>query len=209
MDFQKEFEMDFMEFVEDYYQRYIQVINDFDKASLEPVLDVFLNVAGNNGTLWVAGNGGSAAIGDHTVCDVTKGTHRPGQPTIKSISLSSNTAMLTALGNDISYEAVFSEQLKYYLGANDALLVVSSSGNSPNVVAACEYANQMSVPTIAFVGFKGGRLKDIAAHSVWIPVENYGMAEDAHQSLMHVITQYIMAYAKRGAEQKAASEALC
>jgi D-sedoheptulose 7-phosphate isomerase len=187
--------MDFMEFVEDYYQRYSRVLSSFDKTALEPILDVFLDIRDKNGTLWVAGNGGSAAIGDHTVCDVTKGTHRDGQPSIKSISLTSNTAMLTALGNDIDYEQVFSEQLKYYLGRHDAVLLVSSSGNSPNVVKACEYANSRGVPTIAFVGFKGGKLRDIARHCVWIPIENYGMAEDAHQSLMHVITQYIMAYA--------------
>jgi len=197
--------MDFMEFVEDYYQQYIRVLNSFDKSSLEPVLDTFLDVRDKGGTLWVAGNGGSAAIGDHTVCDVTKGTHTEGQPTIKSISLSSNTAMLTALGNDLDYEQVFSQQLKYYLGKNDALLLVSSSGNSPNVVKACEYANSRGVPTIAFVGFKGGKLRDIAKHCVWIPIENYGMAEDAHQSLMHVTTQYIMAYAN----QRVAAEAQC
>ena len=197
--------MDFMEFVEDYYQQYIRVLNAFDKSSLEPVLDTFLDVRDNGGTLWVAGNGGSAAIGDHTVCDVTKGTHTEGQPTIKSISLTSNTAMLTALGNDLDYEQVFSQQLKYYLGKNDALLLVSSSGNSPNVVKACEYANSRGVPTIAFVGFKGGKLRDIAKHCVWIPIENYGMAEDAHQSLMHVTTQYIMAYAN----QRVAAEAEC
>ena len=197
--------MDFMEFVEDYYQQYIRVLNAFDKSSLEPVLDVFLDVRDKGGTLWVAGNGGSAAIGDHTVCDVTKGTHTEGQPTIKSISLSSNTAMLTALGNDLDYEQVFSQQLKYYLGKNDALLLVSSSGNSPNVVKACEYANSRGVPTIAFVGFKGGKLRQIAKHCVWIPIENYGMAEDAHQSLMHVTTQYIMAYAN----QRVAAEAQC
>ena len=195
--------MDFMEFVEDYYQQYIRVLNSFDKRSLEPVLDVFLNVRDNNGILWVAGNGGSAAIGDHTVCDITKGTYREDQPTLKSVSLTANAAMLTALGNDISYEDVFSQQLKYYLGKNDALLVVSSSGNSPNVVKACEYANSRGIPTIAFVGFKGGRLNDIARHSVWIPIENYGMAEDAHQSLMHVTTQYIMAYS----QQRMAAEA--
>lgn len=195
--------MDFMEFVEDYYQQYIRVLNSFDKRSLEPVLDVFLNVRDNNGILWVAGNGGSAAIGDHTVCDITKGTYREDQPTLKSVSLTANAAMLTALGNDISYEDVFSQQLKYYLGKNDALLVVSSSGNSPNVVKACEYANSRGIPTIAFVGFKGGRLRDIARHSVWIPIENYGMAEDAHQSLMHVTTQYIMAYS----QQRMAAEA--
>jgi len=197
--------MDFMEFVEGYYQQYIRVLNSFDKSSLEPVLDTFLDVRDKGGTLWVAGNGGSAAIGDHTVCDVTKGTHTEGQPTIKSISLSSNTAMLTALGNDLDYEQVFSQQLKYYLGKNDALLLVSSSGNSPNVVKACEYANSRGVPTIAFVGFKGGKLRDIAKHCVWIPIENYGMAEDAHQSLMHVTTQYIMAYAN----QRVAAEAQC
>ena len=197
--------MDFMEFVQDYYQQYIRVLNAFDKSSLQPVLDTFLDVRDKGGTLWVAGNGGSAAIGDHTVCDVTKGTHTEGQPTIKSISLSSNTAMLTALGNDLDYEQVFSQQLKYYLGKNDALLLVSSSGNSPNVVKACEYANSRGVPTIAFVGFKGGKLRDIAKHCVWIPIENYGMAEDAHQSLMHVTTQYIMAYAN----QRVAAEAQC
>jgi len=197
--------MDFMEFVEDYYQQYIRVLNAFDKSSLQPVLDTFLDVRDKGGTLWVAGNGGSAAIGDHTVCDVTKGTHTEGQPTIKSISLTSNTAMLTALGNDLDYEQVFSQQLKYYLGKNDALLLVSSSGNSPNVVKACEYANSRGVPTIAFVGFKGGKLRDIAKHCVWIPIENYGMAEDAHQSLMHVTTQYIMAYAN----QRVAAEAQC
>ena len=197
--------MDFMEFVEGYYQQYIRVLNSFDKASLEPVLDTFLDVRDKGGTLWVAGNGGSAAIGDHTVCDVTKGTHTEGQPTIKSISLTSNTAMLTALGNDLDYDQVFSQQLKYYLGKNDVVLLVSSSGNSPNVVKACEYANSRGVPTIAFVGFKGGKLRQIAKHCVWIPIENYGMAEDAHQSLMHVTTQYIMAYAN----QRIAAEAQC
>jgi len=187
--------MDFMSFVENYYRRYSMILNSFDKTALEPVLEVFLDVRDKSGTLWVAGNGGSAAIGDHTVCDVTKGTHLDGQPSLKSISLTSNTAMLTALSNDIDYESVFSEQLKYYLGRNDAVLLVSSSGNSPNVVKACEYANSCGVPTIAFVGFKGGKLREIAKHTVWIPVENYGMAEDAHQSLMHVTTQYIMTYA--------------
>lgn len=181
----------FQDFVTDYYERYIKAIRDFDKSELEPVLKIFEQIAKDSGTIWVAGNGGSAAIADHTVCDVSKGTHGSGPP-IKCISLTSNTAMLTAIGNDISYDDVFSEQLKYYLGKQDALLVVSSSGNSPNVVKACEYANAQGVPTIAFVGFAGGKLQEIATHSVWIPVENYGMSEDAHQSLMHVLTQYIV-----------------
>jgi phosphoheptose isomerase len=87
----------------------------------------------------------------------------------------------------------------YLLQPGDAVLLVSSSGNSPNVVNACKYAKDRGVPTIAFVGFKGGELARMADHVVWIPIENYGIAEDTHQSLIHVMTQYIMAEREEGA----------
>ena len=108
-----------------------------------------------------------------------------------SVSLAANGPMLTALSNDLGYEVAFSRQLRYYLADGDALLVVSSSGNSPNVVEAVKYARDRGVPTIAFVGFDGGALASLADHVVHVPVENYGMAEDTHQSLMHVLTQYL------------------
>ncbi len=180
-------------FVADYYQRFAEALLAFDKSSMADILAVFDRVTAAGGTVWVAGNGGSAAIADHTVCDCSKGTHVDGHPPFRTISLTSNIAMLTALGNDISYDAVFSEQLKYYLTEKDALLVVSSSGNSPNVVNACTYANEQGVPTIAFVGFKGGKLKEIAQHVVHVDVQNYGIVEDAHQSLIHCMTQYMKA----------------
>ncbi|MEJ6396223.1 SIS domain-containing protein [Gymnodinialimonas sp. 2305UL16-5] len=180
-------------FVADYYRRFAEALLAFDKGPMRDVLAVFDRVTEAGGTVFVAGNGGSAAIADHTVCDCSKGTHVDGHPPFRTISLASNVAMLTALGNDISYDAVFSEQLKYYLTDKDALLVVSSSGNSPNVVNACAYANEKGVPTIAFVGFKGGKLKEIAQTVVHVDVENYGIVEDAHQSLIHCLTQYMKA----------------
>jgi len=192
---------EFRRFVDDYYARFVAAIEAFDRAALEGVLGVFEGVARSGGTLWVAGNGGSASISDHTVCDTTKGTWVEGQPPLRSVSPSANNAMITALGNDIGYEDVFRQQLMYYLQPGDALLVVSSSGNSPNVVAACRYANERGVPTIAFVGFKGGVLSEIADHVVWIPADNYGIAEDTHQSLMHVLTQYL----RQQAEARVAS----
>jgi len=191
-----------MDFVHDYYRRFVKVLDTFEKAPLEDIANVFLEVSRRNGTLWVAGNGGSAAIADHTVCDTTKGTHVDGQPPIRSVSLASNVPMITALGNDIGYDEIFRYQLKYYLQPEDALLVVSSSGNSPNVVKACQYAKERGVPTIAFVGFRGGQLAEIADHVVWIEVDNYGIAEDTHQSLMHVLTQYLQ---KRAEEKQSAS----
>ncbi len=178
-------------FIDDYYRQFAETLLSFDKGALADVLAVFDAVTAAGGTIWVAGNGGSAAIADHTVCDCSKGTYVAGHPPVRTISLASNVPMLTAIGNDISYDDVFSEPLKYYLKDTDALLVVSSSGNSPNVVKACEYANAAGVPTIAFVGFKGGKLADIAQHVVHIPIEKYGIVEDTHQSLIHALTQYM------------------
>ncbi len=183
--------MEFQEFVADYYERFTKALSSFDRNALTGVLGALEHVVDNGGSVWVAGNGGSAAISNHAVCDLTKWTHVEGQKTLECHSLACNVPMLTALGNDVSFDDVFSQQLVYYLGPNDAVLLVSSSGNSPNVVKACEYANARGVPTIAFVGFKGGKLKEIAKHCVWVPVENYGIVEDTHQSLMHVLTQYL------------------
>jgi phosphoheptose isomerase len=188
----------FVDFVEDYYARFARTLQTFDKKPFAKVLEVFDTVRERGGTIWCAGNGGSAAISDHTVCDVSKGTHVEGTLPIRSISLSANGAMLTALANDISYDQVFRQQLKYYLKPEDAVLLVSSSGNSPNVVQACEYANEVGVPTIAFVGFKGGMLAEMAKHVIWVPIENYGIVEDTHQSLIHVLTQYLKARAQAG-----------
>lgn len=188
-------ESSFEHFVDDYYRSFADAIRSFDTQPLHGIMDVFDQVAAAGGILWTAGNGGSAAIANHAVCDCSKGAYVEGRPPLRTQSLSANTPMLTALGNDISYDDVFSEQLKFYLTDKDALLVVSSSGNSPNVVKACEYANAKGVPTIAFVGFSGGRLKEIAAHVVHVDVQNYGIVEDIHMSLIHALTQYMTARA--------------
>ena len=187
---------DFSDFVDNYYRRFVEVLQTFDRAPLQGVLETLERVQASGGTIWVAGNGGSAAIADHTACDATKGTYLPGQRPLRSISLSSNVAMLTALANDFSYEDGFWKQLAYYVKPGDAVLLVSSSGNSPNVVEACRYARKEGITTIAFVGFEGGKLRELADHVVWIPVDNYGMAEDTHQSLMHVLTQFLLSRAE-------------
>jgi len=184
---------DFNTFVTDYYASFAQAVLDFDKGTMADVLAVFDTVTEAGGTIWLAGNGGSAAIADHSVCDLSKGTFRAGQKPVRAVSLSADGPLLTALGNDISYDDVYAEPLKYYLTERDALLVVSSSGNSENVVRAVASANEMGVPTIAFTGFSGGRLKEMARHVVHVPVENYGIVEDIHQSLIHALTQYMTA----------------
>ena len=133
--------LDFGDFVSDYYANFARAVLDFDKTSLADVLAVLDQVTDAGGTIWMAGNGGSAAIADHSVCDISKGTYVEGQKPVRAISLSADGPLLTALGNDISYDDVYSEPLKYYLKPEDAVLLVSSSGNSENVVRACDHCS--------------------------------------------------------------------
>ncbi len=186
---------DLDQFLTDYYENFAKAVLAFDKGPLADVLAVLDQVTEAGGTIWLAGNGGSAAIADHSVCDLAKGTYIEGRKPVRAVSLSADGPLLTALGNDISYDDIYAEPLKYYLTEKDALLVVSSSGNSENVVRAVLAANEKGVPTIAFTGFSGGRLKEMAKHVVHVPVENYGIVEDIHQSLIHALTQYMTARA--------------
>ena len=192
--------LEFNDFAKDYYKRFTEAIAAFDTGPLADVLAVFDGVIARDGIVWIAGNGGSAGIADHSVCDVSKGTFVPGATPCRMVSLAANGPLLTALGNDVSYDDVYAEPLKYYLTERDAVLVVSSSGNSPNVVKAVEYAKAQGVPTMAFVGFKGGILKEIADTVIHVDVQNYGIVEDIHQSIFHMMTQYMYARNKVAVE---------
>lgn len=179
------------DFADDYYSRLADALRSFDRSPLQGVAEVLERAALEGGTVWVAGNGGSAAIANHAVCDLTKGTYVEGQAPLRAVSLSANVSSLTAIGNDIAYGDIFRSQLGYYLRDEDAVLLVSSSGNSPNVVEACRYARERGIPTIAFVGFRGGKLAELAEHVVHVPVEDYGVVEDTHLSLFHVLSQFL------------------
>ncbi len=183
-------------FAAGYYRRLSDALAGLDSGPLEPIAELLSRLAEEGGTLWVAGNGGSAAIADHAICDMTKGTFVPGRPALRAVSLVADSPLVTALANDEAYDQIFSAQLGYYLKPSDAVLLISSSGNSPNVVRACEHAKARGVPTIAFVGFDGGRLGELADHKIHVAVDDYGIVEDIHQSLVHVVTQYLRARAE-------------
>ena len=141
--------------------------------------------------LWVAGNGGSAAIADHLLCDWVKGTFTPSHPPIHVHSLVSGTALLTACANDFGYEASFSCQLEMQAQPGDVLICISSSGNSANILAVLRKARAMQLKTIALTGFSGGESMQLADISLHVAVRNYGIVEDCHQILMHNIAQFI------------------
>lgn len=141
--------------------------------------------------IYVCGNGGSAAIADHLCCDWTKGTHIEGKPPLKTHSLVANGSLLTALANDFGYEEALSSQVEIYGESGDVLVAISSSGNSPNIVKAVETARAKNMKVIGLSGFSGGKLAELADISLHTPFENYGLVEDCHQILMHVLSQYL------------------
>jgi len=139
--------------------------------------------------VFVAGNGGSAAIADHLCCDWTKGTHAAGLAPLRTHSLVSNVALLTAVANDFGYDDAFARQLEMLGVAGDVVLLISSSGNSPNVLAAADRAKAMEIATIGMTGFSGGALAARVDFALHVPYANYGLVEDCHQILMHTFAQ--------------------
>ncbi len=178
-------------FLNGYLEELKQGLNNFDSKSLAQATQFIEETLKNKKKIYVAGNGGSAAIANHLCCDWTKGTFHPEKPTLKTFSFSTNTPLLTAISNDLGYEKVFSTQVEFYGEAGDLLILISSSGNSPNVLEAAKKAHDKKMTVISFTGFEGGGLKKISDVHLHIPVANYGIVEDSHQILMHVIAQYL------------------
>jgi len=142
--------------------------------------------------IFVFGNGGSAANASHFATDLGKGSSDKLGKRFRVLSLNDNVSWLTALGNDYAYEDVFVRQLMNYAKPGDLVLVMSVSGNSPNVVKAVEWANKNGVHTIALVGGKRGKLAEIAGQAIVINDTHYGRAEDAHMGICHMICYAFM-----------------
>jgi phosphoheptose isomerase len=141
--------------------------------------------------VFACGNGGSAAISNHLVCDHAKGVQADTSLRPRIRSLSENVELITAIGNDISYDKVFAFQLSTFARPGDVLITISSSGNSENIVRAIRWALDNQMATIAMTGFDGGRSARLSQVNLHVVSENYGVIEDLHQSLMHTLAQYI------------------
>ena len=178
-------------YMRDYAASLRVAIESISPDSVDLVCTKVLAAAQNGGQIFVAGNGGSAAIAEHLCRDWSKGTNCPGHPVISSRSLTSNGALYSALANDYGFEHVFDTQLEFFARQGDVLIAISSSGNSPNVLNAAQRAKDTGLFVAGFTGFEGGKLAQLADASVHVPTHNYGIVEDAHQAVMHVIAQYI------------------
>jgi len=179
----------------DYAAKYFEAMRDamsrIDLSSVAKAAKLLGDVYDRGGRVFAIGNGGSASMCDHLMCDHLKGVRTDTNRRPNVCSLASNNAMITAIGNDISFEQIFVYQLESMAKPGDCVFAISSSGNSPNIVAALEWAKREKVSSISLTGFQGGKARDISDVNIYVPVENYGISEDLHQSLMHILAQYL------------------
>jgi D-sedoheptulose 7-phosphate isomerase len=181
--------------IREYLSAFDEVVRAIDIDALTRIVERLRRARDAHRTVFIAGNGGSAATASHLANDLGKAAKHVSRLPFRVMSLADNASWLTALGNDEGYERVFAGQLENFASPGDVLIVISASGNSPNLVQAVELAQTRGVETIGLLGFDGGKLLDQVDEAVWVKTEpgQYGVVETAHTLLCDIVTTCLIA----------------
>jgi len=187
-------------FVKEFSSQVKDSLDNLPSEEIAKALNILQAVYEQDGRIYVFGNGGSLAIATHWVADFNKTVfshhldklHRRFQ----AIRLPTTESEITAWANDVGFDMIFAGPLQNYLQDADALIAISSSGNSPNIIKACEYAKEKKVPVIGLSGFDGGKLNEIADAKILVSTEkgHYEVVESVHHTIMHLMTKYFKNY---------------
>src|SRR4051812_42378907 len=181
-----------MNFAEQYKIDLIRTIDSIPLEKVGQAIEWFKEARQQQKHIFVCGNGGSASTASHFACDIVKGASFNRESRFRIMALTDQLPTLTAYANDVSYDAVFVEQLKNFAEPGDVFMGISGSGNSPNVLRAIEYANSIGCRTIALTGRDGGKLGPLAQINIQVPAPHMGRIEDAHMIVCHMIGYYFM-----------------
>jgi D-sedoheptulose 7-phosphate isomerase len=168
-----------------YYAGLSDAVSALPPEGIAEVGEALLACFRRGGTVFPIGNGGSAATASHFACDLTKGTHQQGFPRIRVMALTDNVPLITAWGNDRHYDCVFAEQLEALVRPGDLVLLISASGNSPNILAAAHVARERGAEIIAFTGRTGGKVQALVDTAIPVQSDSMEQVEDAHLILCH------------------------
>ena len=173
--------------IQSYHSDFTKILADFDLKTLSEATELVAQHYADDKQIFTAGNGGSAALAIHFAADFGKNVAGPDDKQPRILSLCCNSATLTALANDCGYENTFSFQLRSLLNPGDLVVLISSSGNSPNIVEAARFAKTGGATVIGLTGFSGGKLKELADVNLYVPCDVYELVEDAHSFFCHAI----------------------
>lgn len=163
------------------------VLDALNPDDLDAAAGIVLQAYREDRTVFLCGNGGSAATASHLMCDLQKSVCGPDGRYLRAVALTDSVALITAWANDFDYRQVFEEQVSALGRRGDVLVAISGSGRSANVIRAVERANEMGLVTLGLAGFDGGTLREKAQHCIVVPSDNMQMIEDAHLMIGHLI----------------------
>jgi D-sedoheptulose 7-phosphate isomerase len=179
-----------MDNVETYLERLRTALEALPSDQLGELGEMLYRAYRNEKQVFTLGNGGSASTASHMAADLAKNTIGPNMRRFRVTSLNDNTAILTALANDLGYENVFREQLENLIRPGDLLIAISASGNSANVLNALGYAQRQCAQTACLLGFNGGDAARIGDVAIVVPSDHYGVVEDVHLIINHILVDY-------------------
>ena len=168
------------------------ILDSIDLVSIDKLCAKILSARESRNTIFIIGNGGSAATASHMATDLMFGTNL-NNPPLRVVSLADNNSALTATGNDLDFEQIFSRQISVLGKAKDILIAISASGNSPNLLKAVNAAKSIGIETVGIIGFDGGQLALEVNFLIHVPTNQgaYGLSEDVHLTINHIITSIL------------------
>lgn len=182
--------MEFKEFTKEYINTLYKTLNNLNLDCLKELEELLRSTKGR---VFIIGNGGSSATASHMANDLSVGLKRRNRLNLDVISLADNSAVNFALANDIGFENVFYMQLKDIIKKDDILIAISCSGTSANIIKAVEYAKKQNAIIVGFSGFEGGDLKNLSDIKIHVETTKgeYGIVEDVHMILNHILFSYL------------------
>jgi D-sedoheptulose 7-phosphate isomerase len=179
--------------IETYLDRLGAAVEALPRERLTQLGEMLYRAYRNEKQVFTLGNGGSASTASHMAADLAKNTIGPNMRRFRVLSLNDNAAIVTALANDLGYENVFREQLENLIRPGDLLIAISASGRSPNVLKALRYAQSQCAETACLLGFDGGEAASLCDVAIVVPSEHYGMIEDVHLIINHILVDFFQA----------------
>lgn len=181
-----------MSFLVDYKTNLFSALDKIDLDKVDKLIGLLAEARDEGRQIFVCGNGGSAATANHFACDIVKGCSYERDKRFRIMALSEQIATMTAYANDVGYEHVFVEHLKNFANPGDVVMIISGSGNSPNIVKALEYGNQAGCYTVALTGCSGGKAAPLAKLNLHVDDDHMGRVEDGHMIICHMLAYHFM-----------------
>jgi D-sedoheptulose 7-phosphate isomerase len=180
-----------IKFFASYSERLQTVLKSSDWSSVANLADSMLDCWKKGGQVFLCGNGGSAGNAIHLANDFLYGIAKKSGAGLRVTALSANSAVITCLANDIGYDAIYAEQIAVLASPGDILIVLSGSGNSPNIVNSLIKAKELGVKSCAILGYSGGKCKDLADIPIHFNVDDMQIAEDLQLIVGHMLMQFL------------------